>query len=66
MTNPLTQIDDVLDPLLKAVHSVRRAKEAIPDWLWQQIPLRMPLEALFSAAEEYDRRIGKLKDAGIM
>ncbi len=69
MTSPLKAIDDLLEPMIKAALTVRWIKDNhFPPPLWNLIPaqIREPLDALFIAIENYERKVGILKDAGLM
>lgn len=68
MTSPLQFIDDLIAPIITTANKVRQVRDALPPQLWNLVPsqLRLPLEALFTAVEKYDRRVGQLKDAGLM
>lgn len=68
MTSPLTALDNLISPILVAANVVRQARDALPAPLWQLVPapLREPMDALFSAVEAYDRKVGLMKQAGLM
>lgn len=68
MISPLVAIDNLIAPIVTAANRVRQARDALPVALWQLVPdpIRAPLDVLFSAVEAYDRKVGQLKDLGLM
>jgi len=68
MTTPLKALDDLIAPIIIAANIARQARDALPEPMWRLVPgvLRDPIDALFFAVEQYDRKIGLLRDAGFL
>jgi hypothetical protein len=49
--------------IIVAVNAVRRARDNQSAWLWRLVPavVRTPIDALFTAVEEFDRMKGQLE-----
>lgn len=68
MTTPLAEIDRLIAPIIISANIARQARDALPEPMWRLVPgvLRDPIDALFLAVENYDRFIGRMRDAGFM
>lgn len=68
MNTPLTAIDALIAPIIIAANKARQVRDALPESLWQFVPaqLRGPMDQLFAAVEAYDRKVGLMKEAGLM
>lgn len=66
--NPLALIDQYVGPIVVAANRIRQARDSMPTWAWQFVPspIRAPIDGLFEAVAAYDRRIGQLKDTGLI
>lgn len=66
--NILNTIDAAISPVLIAANRLRQARDRLSPWAWLFVPasIRVPIDALFQAIEDLERRIGQLKDQGLM
>lgn len=66
--NPLTEIDRAYAPLAIAANKLRQVRDSLPTYVWAIVPpqLRTPIDLLFKAVEETDRRRGVLIDLGLL
>lgn len=66
--NPIAEVDKVLGPVAVATNRLRQVRDALPQPMWVLVPavVRTPIEALFLAIENYDRRIGQLQALGLL
>jgi len=68
MTSPLAILDAMIGPIIVAANKVREVRDSLPVAAWQFVPaaIRAPLDALFTAVENYDRAIGRMEQAGLI
>lgn len=68
MTSPLAVLDALIAPIIISANKVREVRDSLPVAVWQLVPppIRAPMDALFVAVEQYDRAIGRMKQAGLV
>ena len=66
--NLLVELDRVIGPVAIAANKLRQVRDSLPPAFWLVIPaaVRAPVELLFTAVEEFDRRRGVLMDLGLL
>jgi hypothetical protein len=67
-TSPFALLDGMVAPIIIAANRVRQVRDSLPVQFWTILPaaFRRPVEALFLAVEEYDRMVGRLREAGLI
>lgn len=67
MTSPLAALDALIAPLILAANVARQARDNVPVFVWALVPavVREPLDLFFERVEDYERLVGRLKDAGL-
>jgi len=68
MTTPFALLDGMVAPIIIASNKLRQVRDSLPVQFWTILPaaFRTPVEALFLACEEYDRMVGRLREAGLI
>ena len=65
MKNPYATFDAIVSPVIIAANRLRSARDSLPAFYWMFVPaaIRVPLDSLFAAVEQYDREIGKAQQS---
>lgn len=66
--NMLVELDRVIGPVAIAANRLRQVRDALPASFWLIVPsqVRAPVELLFTAVEEFDRKRGVLMELGLL
>jgi hypothetical protein len=65
---PLAQLDSYFAPIIISANIARQARDNLPQPLWMLVPekLRVAIDNIFLAVENYDRMVGKMQQLGVM
>ena len=68
ISTPFAMLDGMVAPIIIAANKARQVRDALPETMWRLVPsaLRDPIDALFWAVEQYDRKVGLLREAGLI